>query len=113
MYWDVNNLYGWIMLQNLPVDGFERRKDKLTFDKELIQDYDENSDKEYIPEFGFKYTRELHKLHRDLAFLPSSMKTEKCEKSVCNLCNKKNCVTQIKAPKETLDHDLYSKKSIW
>lgn len=54
MYWDVNNLYGWIMLQNLPVDGFERRKDKLTFDKELIQDYDENSDKEYIPEFGFK-----------------------------------------------------------
>ena len=22
-YWDVNNLYGWAMLQNLPVDGFK------------------------------------------------------------------------------------------
>ena len=26
MYWDANNLYGWVISQNLPVDGFEWKK---------------------------------------------------------------------------------------
>ena len=26
-YWDVNNLYGWIMSQKRPINDFERIKD--------------------------------------------------------------------------------------
>ena len=43
MYWGVNNFYEWKMLKKLPVNGFECRKVKFTFDEEFIQDYDEDS----------------------------------------------------------------------
>ena len=36
------------MSQKLPVDSFEWKKDKFTFDKEFTQNYNEKSDKEYI-----------------------------------------------------------------
>ena len=34
-YSDVNNLYGWTMLQKLPVHNFERKKDTFQFNKEI------------------------------------------------------------------------------
>lgn len=43
MCWGVNNFYEWKMLKKLPVNGFECRKVKFTFDEEFIQDYDEDS----------------------------------------------------------------------
>lgn len=50
MYRDENNLYGWIMLQKLPVDGFEWRNYKSDFDGIFIDSYDEDTNKRYILE---------------------------------------------------------------
>ena len=33
MYWDVNNLYGRVKLQRLPVDGFKWRNEKSNFNE--------------------------------------------------------------------------------
>ena len=36
-YWDVNNLYGWAMLQKLPVNNFAWIKDTSQFNKDFIK----------------------------------------------------------------------------
>ena len=38
------------------------------------------------------------------------MKINKCNKLVCNLYDKKNCVVHIRALKQALKHDLRLKK---
>ena len=35
-YWDVNNLYGWAMLQKLPVNNFERIENNSQFNEDFI-----------------------------------------------------------------------------
>ena len=40
-YWDVNNLYGWEMLQKLPVINFEWIKDTSQFNEDFIKSYNE------------------------------------------------------------------------
>ena len=57
-----------------------------------------------------KYLKRLHKLHSDLPFLPERMEINKCKKLVCNLCNKKKCVTHINSLKQALNHGLKLKK---
>ena len=49
MYLDANNLYGWIMSQKLPVNGFKWvEKSRLSrFNEIFIKNYDENNDKGY------------------------------------------------------------------
>ena len=74
--------------QKLSVNGCKLVKN--TIDEELIKNYDENSDKEYIFEVDVKYPRKLHNLHSDLPFLPRKMKINDCKKLVCNLYNKNN-----------------------
>ena len=72
MHLDANNLYGWAMSQELPVDGFKWiKEDGLSkFDEKFIQNYDENSDKGYIFEIDVEYPKNFHKLHSDLPCLP-------------------------------------------
>ena len=52
-YWDVNNLYGWAMLQELPVNNFEWIKDTFQLNKEFI--YKEESVEGYFLEVDFQY----------------------------------------------------------
>ena len=36
-YWDLNNLYGWVMSQKLSVNNFEWIKDTSQFSEDLIK----------------------------------------------------------------------------
>ena len=109
-YLDANNLYGWVMSQKLPVNGFKWVKNTSKIDEEFIKNYDEDNDKGYILEVDVKYPKRLHDLHSDLPFLPKRMKTGKCKKLVCNLCNKKKYVVHIRSLKQALSHGLKLKK---
>ena len=108
MHWNVNNLYvyGQLIQQTLSVGDFELRKDKFTFDKELIQNYDENSDKGYILKVHVNHPKELHELHTDMPFLHKRMKIDKCQKLVCNLYDRETYVIDIRNLKQALDHGL-------
>ena len=87
-YWDVNNLYGWEMWQNLLVNNFEWIKDTSQFNEDFIQNYNEESDEGYFLEVDVHNLQKLHDLHNDLAFLPGRIKIEKVEKFVANLHDK-------------------------
>ena len=43
-YWDVNNLYGWVMSQKIPVNNFGWIKDTSQLDEDLIKNYNEGND---------------------------------------------------------------------
>ena len=49
-YWGVNNLYGWDMLQKLPVNYFEQIKNTSQFNEHVIKSYTEKSDEGYFLE---------------------------------------------------------------
>ena len=108
-YDDANNLYGFAMIQPLPVDGLKFVKNMSKIDEDFIKSYDEDSDKGYILEVDVKYPKNLHDLHSDLPFLPERMKIDKCRKLVCNLYDKKT-VVHIRSLKQALNHGLILKK---
>ena len=55
----------------------------------LYKNYNEDSDRGYIVKVDVKYPKHLHDLHRNLPFLPERMKSNKWNKLVCNLDDKK------------------------
>ena len=70
MYWDINNLYGWVMGCNyLPYGGFKwLNKDEIdNFDIFFIK---ENSSIGYILEIDLEYCNELHDIHNDYSLCP-------------------------------------------
>ena len=90
-YWDLNNLYGWVMSQKLPVNKFEWIEDISQFNEDFIKNYNEESDEGYFLEVDVQYPEKLHELHNDLPFLPERMKIEKVERLVTNLRDKTEC----------------------
>ena len=56
-YWDVNNLYGWIMSQKLPVNNFEWIKDTSQFNEDFIKNYNEENDDGYLLKLMFNILR--------------------------------------------------------
>ena len=95
-YWDLNNSYGWVMLQKLSVSSFEWTKDTSQFNEDFIKNYNEESDEGYFFEVDIQYLEKLHELHNDLPILPERMKIEKFEKLVANLHDKTEYVIHIK-----------------
>ena len=67
--------------------------DKKTFDfnENFINNYHEDSDKRYILKVDIDNPKYLHNLHSDLPFLSERMKINKCNKFLCNLCDKELC----------------------
>ena len=63
-YLEANNLYGWAMLQRLPIGGPEWDEDllfineKLLKNIKLIKHYDEESDNEFILKVDIEYPQE-------------------------------------------------------
>ena len=110
LFWDINNLYGWAMSQNLLVNNFEWIKDTSQFNEDFIKNYNEESDEGYFLEVDVQYFEKLNKLHNDLSFLPETMKIEKVEKPVANLHDKTEYVMHIRNLKQSLNHRLVLKK---
>ena len=112
VYLDANNLYGWAMLQMLPVGNFKwiRKDYLLKFNEKFIKNYEENSDKGYLLEVDVEYPKKLHKLHSDLPFLSERMNINKCSKLRCTLYDKENYVVHIRALKQALNKGLILKK---
>ena len=65
-YWDVNNLYGWTMLQKFPVNNFEWIKDTSQFIEDFMKNYNEESDEGYFLEIDVQCLEKLHELQNDL-----------------------------------------------
>ena len=73
---DANNLYGWAMLQKLPVNVLNWLEELSKFDERFIKNYDENSNIGYALEVDVEYPIKLRIFHNDLAFLPERKKKE-------------------------------------
>ena len=83
-YSDVNNLYGWTILQKLPVNNFECIKDTSQFDKDF-KNFNQESDEGYFFEVDVQHPENIHNLQNNVHFLLERMKIEKVKKVVRNL----------------------------
>ena len=52
-FWDVSNLYGWVMSQKLSVNKFEWSKDTSKFNQNFIKKFNEESDEGFFLEVDF------------------------------------------------------------
>ena len=86
-YCDVNNLYGFPMMQKLQFN-FKWVEDTSPFNEVFIKNYDEKTDVAYILAVDVKHPEEICEYHRDLPFLPKREKIKKIEKLVTSLCDK-------------------------
>ena len=69
-FWDVNNLYGQVISQKLPVNNFQWLKDTSQFNEDFIRSYNEESDEGHFLEVDIQHLEKLHELHNNLPFLP-------------------------------------------
>ena len=82
MYWDANNLYGWAMIQPLPVSDFTFLSEK-EIDRFNLDSIDENSSIGYILECGLEYSKELHDLHNYYPLSPEKIEVSSDMLSRC------------------------------
>ena len=72
MYWDTNNLYGWVMIQDLPYSGFKWLNNKEI--NEFCLNISENSPIGYVLEVDLEYCQKLHNSHSDYPLCPEKIK---------------------------------------
>ena len=65
-YWDVNNWYGWAMLQKLPVDNFEWIEDTSQFNEDFMRNCNEESYEGHFLDVDVQCLEKLHELYNDL-----------------------------------------------
>ena len=66
--WDISNIYGWAMLQKLPVDGFKWVINKSKFNKDFRKKCNEDSYIGYFLKVNVQYREKFHELPNDLPF---------------------------------------------
>ena len=87
-YWDVNNFYGWAMLQKVPVNNFEWIKGTSQFNENFVKVCNEESYEGYFVEADVQYLIKLYELKKIWAskqFLLNRMKIEKVRNLAANL----------------------------
>ena len=55
-------MYGWAMSQMLSLNGFKWFEETSQFNEDFIENYNEDSDKQYFLEVVFQYPQKLHEL---------------------------------------------------
>ena len=101
-YLDANNLYGWAMLQNLPVRGFRwiDCKNIGIFESVKVKG------KGYLLEVDVSYPEELHDHHNDLPFMREKIRVGGVEKLIPNLYYKMKYVIHIRCLVQAVQHGL-------
>ena len=108
-YWDVNNLYGWAMLQKLLVNNLKWIEDTFQFNEDFIKNYNEKRDERFFLEVDVQYLEKLNELHNDLPFLLERMKVEKVEKLEANLHDKTEHVIHISNLNKLMNNAVFGK----
>ena len=109
-YLDANNLYGWVMSQKLPVNGFKLVKKLSRFNEIFKKNYNKNSGIGYFLEVDIDYPKKLFNPHKDLPILPESKKINKVEKHICGIKDKEKYVIHRRVLIQALNHELVFKK---
>lgn len=64
------------------------RKNTSKFQENFVQNYNSNTNKEYIFQADIEDPKVLQKNHNNLSFLPEKIKIKKCQRIVCNFYDK-------------------------
>jgi hypothetical protein len=105
MYVDVNNLYGWAMMEYLPFQNFRWVEDVNDFDVTKISD---TSDIGYILEVDLEYPQNIHDHDKDLPFCCEHLKPpdSKISKLMTTLYNKTKYIIHYRTLKQVLSNGL-------
>ena len=111
MYLDANNLYGWAMLQKLPIHSFKWLSNKEIeniFNNQIVQVWEKTP---CILEVDLIYPEELHDLHNDYPLCPERVECDKgVKKLIPNLRDKNNYVVHYKTLMQCLSLGMKLKK---
>ena len=99
-YWEVNNVYGWAISQNLPLGCFKWVEEISQSNKGFIKSYNLDSDMEYFLEGDIHYLEELHRLHNDLLFFTRKNENQKVSENIADMFDKKEYIMHIKNSNE-------------
>lgn len=110
MYLDMNNLYGWAMMEPLPLTNFRWIFFKKNID--FVLNTPDNSEVGYILEVDLEYPTELHDLHADYPFCaehkaPPNTNTKKL---LLTLYDKEKYVLHYRTLKYALENGIKLKK---
>ena len=107
-YLDANNLYGWVMSQNLPTHGFKWMKN-ITVEKvdEILEKANHSMSnlgrKGYIFEVDLEYPTHLWDSHNDYPLAPEKMIVNGVEKLICHFKPRKNYVVHYRNLRQYLE----------
>ena len=107
-HWNLNNLCGWAMSQNLPVNKFEWIEDTSQFNEGFIKNYNEDSDQGYFLEIDifFNALKSFMNFIMTYHFHQKKMKLEQNETLVADLHDKTEYIIHIRNLKQELNHGL-------
>lgn len=111
IYIDCNNLYGFSMMQHLPIGGFKWCEKEFT--AEEVLSIADDGELGYMFEVDLEYPESLHDLHNDYPFCAENRSvpyTQNVNKLLLTLFDKENYVIHYRMLKLALQHGLILKK---